>query len=273
MGKVRTKIVGDEEAEKKQKAEQKAKSAEKKAKKDVIANEVKQSSSDEIATTPTESRDDVVTVKKEKKAKTKVVETTSKHGKKYAAAQKLVEKGKFYTISEAISVLKKAKYAKFEESVEVHVNVEKTGLKGEVELPHSTGKTTRVAVVSDELLKDLESGTINFDILVTHPSFMPKLAKFAKLLGPRGLMPNPKSGTISTTPEELVKKFTGGAIRWKTEPKFPIIHQMVGKVSLDDNKIAENVTQLLKSVGKGNILNAYLTTTMGPAVKLQVDQL
>lgn len=276
MGKIRTRVLGNEEEEKKQKEEQKKKAQEKKGKNSsVIANEEKQSSSNEVATSPDEEapRNDKTEKKAKKAAPKESKASTNKHGKKYLAVQKTLEKGKFYTVSEAVSQLKKATYAKFDESVEVHINVEKTGLKGEVELPHSTGKTVRVVVVTDDLLKELEDGVINFDVLVTHPSYMPKLARFAKLLGPKGLMPNPKSGTISDKPEDLVKKFSGGALRWKTEPKFPLIHQMVGKASFDEKQLTENITLVLKSVGKANIISAYLTTTMGPGLKLSVENL
>ncbi len=257
MGKVRTRVVGDAEVEKKQKEEQKKKSTEKKSK-SVVVSEVKEE-------VPKKAK------KKERVVTSQTKPQTKPHGKKYLKAKAAMDRTKTYTIPEAIIQLKKIKYAGFDESVEIHLNVDKAAMKGEVDLPHSTGKTTRVAVVSDELLEEIEKGVITFDILVTHPSFMPKLARFAKVLGPRGLMPNPKAGTISANPEELVKKFAKGMLRWKSEPKFPLLHEMVGKVSFDDTHLVENIQVLVKSVGKVHIFQAYIKTTMSPSLKLNID--
>lgn len=260
MGKVKPRILGLEDVEAEQKKEQKEKAAQKKIakKKDEVKEEVK----------PAE-------VKKEKKAETKkekkVVKVESKvRGKKYQKIAKLVDKNKSYPLSEAIKIVKTLKTAKFDETVELHLNVDETGLKGEVSLPHSTGKTVKVAVVDDKLLEQLEKGKFDFDILVTHPSFMPKLAKFAKVLGPRGLMPNPKAGTISPKPEEVVKKFEKGVLRWKTEPKFPLIHQMIGKISFDDKKLIENAQAFLDAVGMKHILKVYVKSTMSPSLKIDL---
>ncbi|QQG44269.1 MAG: hypothetical protein HYW86_05450 [Candidatus Roizmanbacteria bacterium] len=261
MGKIRTRTLGLEEEEKKQKKEQKEKSVQKKATstKVVVSQEKEE-------TKPTE-----VKVKKtgKRQAKTQV----RQRGKKYSTAKKAIDTKKTYSIPEAISNLKKIKYAKFDESVEVHLNVDKTGLRGEAELPFSIGKSVRVAVVSDDLLSELEKGNMNFDVLVTHPSFMPKLAKFAKVLGPKGLMPNPKAGTISPNPEELVKKFSKGVTRWKTEPKFPLIHQMIGKISSEEKELDKNISAFLKSVGRNHILGAFVKTTMSPSLRLNIEQI
>ena len=113
-------------------------------------------------------------------------------------------------------------------------------------------------------------GKIEFDVLVTHPSFMPKLAKFAKVLGPKGLMPNPKAGTVSTKPEEVVKKFEKGMLRWKTEAKFPLIHQMIGKISFEEKKLIANAEKFIEAVGKTHIKNAFIKTTMSPSIKLEM---
>ena len=117
----------------------------------------------------------------------------------------------------------------------------------------------------------MEKGKIEFDVLVTHPSFMPKLAKFAKVLGPKGLMPNPKAGTVSMKPEEIVKKFEKGMLRWKTEAKFPLIHQMIGKISFAEKKLIANAEKFISAVGKVHIKNAFIKSTMSPSVKLELD--
>jgi large subunit ribosomal protein L1 len=102
---------------------------------------------------------------------------------------------------------------------------------------------------------------------------MPKLARFARILGPKGLMPNPKSGTISDKPEEVARKFEKGLLRWKTEPKFPLIHQAVGKLSLDEEKLAANTLAFLKSVGRAHIRTAFIKATMTPSIKVNLDSL
>lgn len=256
MGKIRTRILGLEDIEKQQKEEQKKRSAEKTAEKTVgEQSDVKQEESK---------------VEPAKEQKKTVVARA--RGKKYLAAKKTVGKGTKMKLTEAIELLKKAKYAAFDESVDVHMNVVKTGLRGEVELPHSTGKTVRVAIVNDAVLEQLAENKIEFDVLVTHPSFMPKLARYAKLLGPKGLMPNPKAGTISPNPEEVAKKFMKGTLRWKTEPKFPILHQMIGKLSYETKNLSENAQALINAVGKANIKNVFVASSMGPSVEIEIEE-
>src|SRR3990167_2388418 len=187
--------------------------------------------------------------------------------------KKQVETGKKYSLKESISILKKIKYTKFDEAVELHVNLNKKGLRGEVSLPNSIGKTTRAVVVNQKVLDDIENGKIEFDVLITEPSFMPKLAKHAKVLGPRGLMPSPKTGTISDKPAEVLKKYTGGFIKWKSEQEAPLLHQMVGKISHEDKKLEDNVKALLAAVGKEQVESVYIKTTMSPGLKLDVETL
>ena len=252
MGKIRTRTLGDEKVEDKQKKAQKEKSLLKKvAKKEEVGE---------------------VVVEAKKPVKKQIVEKKSNgRGKKYLAAKSQVDKKKLYKLAEAVELLKKMKYGKIDESFELHLNVLETGLKGEVEFPNSTGKTIRVAIVSDAVLLEIEKNKLDFDILVTHPSFMPKLAKFAKVLGPKGLMPNPKAGTISPNPEEVAKKFLKGNTRWKTEPKSPLIHQMIGKSSFEAKKLVENAEALLNSVQKKNITSGYIKTTFSPSVKIDLS--
>ena len=137
-------------------------------------------------------------------------------------------------------------------------------------LPHGTGKTLRIAVADDAILAEVESGKINFDILVATPSMMPKLAKVARVLGPRGLMPNPKNGTITDNTADAVKKLSGGQISYKTESAAPIIHATVGKVSFGNDKLTDNISTFLESVGKTNIASVTLKSTMSPGIKLSI---
>ncbi|NTU72854.1 hypothetical protein HGB07_01620 [Candidatus Roizmanbacteria bacterium] len=261
MGKIRTRVIGDEEVEKQQKDEQKKRSEQKKKERKLNLSDLKDAKDDVVVE---ESQKEV---EKDEKHEVKV----RSHGKRYSESKKLVEKKKKYHLEEAVALLKKMKRAQFEESVEVHLNVDKEGLKGEVELPHSTGKTVRVAVVDDALLDKLENGVIDFDVLVTHPSFMPKLAKYARILGPKGLMPNPKAGTISTDTDAVVKKFSKGVLRWKGEAKFPLVHQLVGKISLEDAALAENVRAFYNAVGKVHVKSMVIKSTMSPSVLIDID--
>lgn len=212
-----------------------------------------------------------VETKKEEKTPKKNV-SKKVRGKKYIEAKKKMGEKKMMKLTEAVELLKKAKYAAFDESVDLHMNVVKTGLRGEVELPHSTGKVVRVAIVSDTVLEQLAQGKIEFDVLITHPSFMSKLARFAKVLGPKGLMPNPKAGTVSATPEEVAKKFMKGTLRFKTEPKFPIIHQMIGKLSYDSKNLVENAQAFIDAVGKAQIKSVFITSSMGLSVGIEIEE-
>ncbi len=264
MGKVKPRLIGDTEIEEKQKKEQKAKALEKKMLK-------KKSTVADVGV----DADQPIIEKKEKPLKSlKVskVTTVNLHGKNYQEARKMIDRNKYYSLQEAVTLLKKIKPTKFDQSVELHFVVDESGLKGEVELPFSTGKIVRVKIVDDKILSDLEKGKIEFDVLVTHPSFMPKLAKFAKVLGPKGLMPNPKAGTVSMKPEEVVKKFEKGMLRWKTEAKFPLIHQMIGKISFEEKNLIANAEKFLAAVGMSHIQNAFIKTTMSPSVKLELNK-
>lgn len=284
MGKIRTRIIGDESVEEKQKAEQKQRSQEKKLEKKKVhlsgmkgGAKMKSVEADAASLEKMEKAKELINKESsdsEGKEKTKKKVTIVKsRGKKYKEAKELIDKTKFYLLEDAIEILKKMKLSKFDESIELHLNVDEIGLKGELDLPHSTGKIVKVAVVDDKVLSDIEKGKIDFDILVTHPSFMPKLAKFAKVLGPKGLMPNPKAGTISTTPEEVVKKFSKGILRWKTEPKFPLIHQMIGKLSFETKALAENGAKFINAVGKPHVKKVVIKSTMSPSVKIDVEKI
>lgn len=267
MGKIRTRFIGDELLEDEQKKEQKERAKRKKMEKILGENpEV----SDELV----EKSEKAAAASAEAPAPKEVQQPSKaprKRGKNYKDAKKKLDLDKTYEVKEAIEALKKAAFAKFAESVELHLNLLKDGLKGEVELPYSTGKTVRVAIVDDKVIEKLEQGVIDFDILITHPSFMPRIAKFARTLGPKGLMPNPKSGTVSTNPEEVAKKFEKGTLRWKSESKAPLIHQMIAKLPSSAEEIEANVLAFVESVGKKNIKAAYIKSTMSPAVKINLE--
>ena len=200
--------------------------------------------------------------KKEKK--------THSRGRSYQSAQKLVDHNKLYSISGAIDLLKKMELTKFDPSVEVHINCTEKGLRGQVNLPHGIGKEIRVAIADDALIDKVNSGKIDFDVLVATPSMMPKLARVAKILGPRGLMPNPKAGTISDKPEELAKKLSTGQTQFKTETDFPIIHMVIGKVSFPVKDLEDNFQSLTKAIGQDKIISVFLKSTMSPSVQIKL---
>lgn len=277
MGKIRVKSVGDEEKELKAKQKEEARLqaiADAKARagvKELPVEEGEESASAEetpaVATKAEKSKADV--------------KKTQKHSQNYSKVSSQVDKNKKYALKEALSLLPNLQRAKFDETVELHINTTDKGLSGSVTLPHGTGKETRVVIANatedpkavDELVKTIESGQINFDVLIATPDAMPKLARVARVLGPRGLMPNPKNGTVSPKPEELASKFAGGQINFKTESKFPLMHMAVGKVSFGEAKLADNIKTAISAVKVKNIKSVTLKSTMSPGLRIETTSL
>lgn len=290
MGKIRVKTFDETspEEEAKLKAKKEAKKAEKAAKKAVETPVVEVSETVNTPSQTVETSDEILTaentvtttndtveeqaekpVKKAKKEKfAKAARTTD--SKRHKENLTFVSKTQAYTLDQALEALKKFKSAKFDETVELHINTREKGISGQVVLPHGTGKTLVIKIADDAILAEVAKGKINFDVLVATPQMMPQLARVAKILGPRGLMPNPKNGTISENPEEAVKKLSGGQISYKTESDAPIIHAIVGKVSFEDNKLKENVKTFLSSVGNEKITSVTLKSTMSPGLRLSL---
>ncbi|HSX44705.1 MAG TPA: 50S ribosomal protein L1 [Candidatus Saccharimonadales bacterium] len=220
-----------------------------------------------------------------------------RRSKAYKKVSTLIEKGKVYSLAEAIELALKTSPVKFDASVELHVRLgvdpkqADQNIRQTVVLPAGTGKTVRVAVFaepddvakakkagadiagSDEFLGQLEKATINFDILIATPTNMSKLGKFARLLGPQGLMPNPKSGTVTTNIEKAVTEAKAGRIEYRID-STGIIHVACGKVSFGKDKLIQNCQAILSSIKsakpssiKGNyVTSLYVTTTMGPSI-------
>lgn len=192
--------------------------------------------------------------------------------KRYRGLLKTVSKNNSYSPNDAVGQL--VKIAKKDSTVDLHLNTFDTGLRGEVKVPFSTGKTVRVEIFSDKTLTALNKSKMNFDILLATPADMPKLAKYAKILGPKGLMPNPKSGTVTDNPEKRSKELTAGAtIAYKTEPKFGIIHVTLGKANQKTDELTANLTTLLKDIGSNKIKSAFLTTSQSPSLRLDLSSL
>ena len=226
-----------------------------------------------------------------------------KHWKKYLQAKKLIDKTKKYSISEAIELAKKVAYTKFDSTLEVHIQTNANPkyndqqVRGTVVLPHGTGKTVKVAAfVSDdkveeakkagadivgnaELLQKIENGEIDFDVLVTTPEMMRDLAKVAKILWPKGLMPSPKAGTVTPKLTDTILEIKKGRIEFKLD-KGGVIHVGIGKLRSFDNKQLEENLQALIDAVKGAkpsgvkwqlIKKVHIAPTMGPSIQVAAN--
>jgi large subunit ribosomal protein L1 len=186
---------------------------------------------------------------------------------KYVAVRAQIDKTKKYDSFAAVELIKKLSYTSFAGTVTAHLVVKETGMSAAVTLPHSTGKTLRVAIVDEAVLKAIEEGKIEFDILLAEPQFMPKLAKFASVLGPKGLMPNPKNGTVTPKPEVQKKKLEGGTVTLKTEKKAPLLHVQIGKTSMETKQLVENLDTLIKAFNT-KLVRVSVAATMSPGIKV-----
>ncbi|MCF2621440.1 50S ribosomal protein L1 [Collinsella tanakaei] len=223
----------------------------------------------------------------------------AKHGKKYLDVAKKVDRFNLYTPLEAVKLVKELAPAKFDETVEVHfrlgIDTRKAdqNIRGSISLPHGTGKTVRVAVFadgakadeareagadivgSDELIADIQKGEINFDAAIATPNMMAKVGRIGKILGPRGLMPNPKLGTVTMDVAKMVGELKAGRVEYRAD-RYGICHVPLGKCSFDDQKLVENYaalyTEILRvkpSSAKGRYVKSItLTSTMGPGIKV-----
>jgi large subunit ribosomal protein L1 len=224
-------------------------------------------------------------------------------GKRIAAIKKGLELVKKYKVEEAVAIVKKNANAKFDETVEVHIKLgidvkqSDQQVRGVISLPHGTGKTKRVAVIAKgektkeaqdagadivggpELIEKIFKGFMEFDVLVVTPDMMKDSAKLGKTLGPRGLMPNPKSGTVTFDLEKSVKELKAGRIEFKADPQG-IVHAPAGKASFPEKNLAENVTALIGAVLKSKpssskgvyMQSVFVASTMGPGVPVLVEK-
>jgi large subunit ribosomal protein L1 len=274
MGKIRVKTLGDEEKEKKQKVEAHKRAEAKKAKEEAQNEKEGKEQSAQETKPETQAHKTAKSAKKEGSKK-------KQHSDNYLAVSQKVDKNKTYKLDDAVKLLEQLKRAKFDETVELHCNTVEKGISGNVTLPHGTGKEVRIEIVNqsedpkhvEEVVKKVESGTIDFDVLIATPDSMPKLAKIARFLGPRGLMPNPKNGTVSQKPQDVAKKFQGGQVNFKTEAKFPILHMSIGKVSFGERKLVDNAKAAIEAIQIKNIKNATLKSTMSPGLRIDTSNL
>jgi len=228
-----------------------------------------------------------------------------KRGKKYNESAKLVDRSVLYEAGEAVALVKKAAPAKFDETVELHIRTGCDGrhadqqIRGAVVLPHGTGKTVRVLVFAkgvkadqalaagadfvgaEELIPKIQNeGWFEFDVVVATPDMMGVVGRLGRVLGPKGLMPNPKAGTVTMDVENAIKEIKAGKIEYRLD-KANIIHVPVGKVSFTEEQLQENFQAVMDAINKAKpaaVKGAYLksvtlTSTMGPGVKLNVTKL
>lgn len=278
MGKIRVKTFGDEGQEQedqkklKEKREQKkmAKAPGLKGGEKVVS--VGPTEEELMAQTPEEVAQTEEAPKKEKKAKF-AAQKIKILGKKYKENATLVNKSTKYQLANGIEILKKFKTGKFDETVELHINTKEKGLSGQIPLPHGSGKKLRIKVADETLIAEVEKGKIDFDVLIASPTMMPQLAKVAKILGPKGLMPNPKAGTITDKPDALIEKLSHGQVNYKTEATAPIIHLSVGKLSFGEKELADNIQTSITTIGAAKIDSITLKSTMSPAIRLDLSKL
>lgn len=223
-----------------------------------------------------------------------------RRGKKYQEKAKLIESGKVYSLKEALELAEKTNPSKFDATVEAHVRLgvdprqADQNIRATVVLPHGNGKTVRVAVFApldeakkaaaagadiaedEEFLKRLEKGEIDFDVLISTPQYMPKLGKFARLLGPKGLMPNPKAGTVTVDLEKAVKESKAGKVEYRVD-KQAIIHIGLGKTNFSAQDLLENAETFFESLKshrpaslKGSYVKSiFITTSQGPSIAVE----
>lgn len=227
----------------------------------------------------------------------------AKKGKRYQAAEKLVDRSKAYDIKEAIEVLKETAKANFDETVEaayrLGVDTKKADqqIRGAMVLPHGTGKTQRVLVFAkgeklkeaeaagadyvgdQELINKINQGWFDFDVIVATPDMMGEVGKLGRILGPKGLMPNPKTGTVTFEIEKAVKDIKAGKVEYRVD-KSGNVHVPIGKASFDNEKLVENFEAITDTIAKarphslkGNyVKNVSVTSTMGPGIKVDASE-
>jgi large subunit ribosomal protein L1 len=219
-----------------------------------------------------EKVDDNQEVSTEKEAGGAKPKEVKERSKQYKRVRGLVDRTKLYGLTEAVEMLKKTSYSKFAGTVVADIVVKDDKLTAELTFPHSTGKQRKVEVVTEALLKKIEAGEIDFDVLIAQPEQMKDIAKLAKVLGPKGLMPNPKNGTITKDPEKRKKELEGGKMMVKTEKKAPLMHVVVGKTDMKEKELTENITVLIMALNAKRMVKLVLSSTMSPGIKVDLAE-
>lgn len=205
-----------------------------------------------------------------KENKKKVPVQKKQRSKRYQQVRSQIDKTKLYSAQQAIELVKKLSYSKFPGMINADLVLRKIGEKASFSFPYATGKTIKVAIVSTEIIDQIAKSQINFDVLLATPQDMPKITKFARVLGPKGLMPNPKNGTLTPKPELKKKELESGKISIQTEKKAPLMHVSIGKTAMKTEQLVANLETLTKAL-KGKIIKLAVSATMSPGVKVIVD--
>lgn len=305
MGKIRTKALGSED-ETLQKEKDKVRREEKKKREQAVLHsgkgqsgkiadlsappeEVKLKSPEEIEKEaasllhPEElAKEEIKPIKKE----SETPKPQKKRSKRYQESLTNFDKTKQYPLTESIDLVKKLNYAKFDATFEAHFVVIDKDVKATLTLPHATGKSISVMafvspnkekeakeagadfVADNETVSKIEKEGVYFQAVVATPDWMPRLGKLAKILGPKGLMPNPKAGNITQEPEKVIKALKGGQITIKCEAEAPLIHTVVGKVSYSTKDLEDNLSTIISALGSPKIVSLTLKSTMSPGVKV-----
>lgn len=226
----------------------------------------------------------------------------AKHGKRYLEAAKKVDPTKFYSVDEAMKLAKETSYANFDATIEVAYNLNvdpkqaDQQIRGALVLPNGTGKSKKVVVFaegpqadqakeagadevgSDDLVEKVQNGYLDFDVVIATPMMMAKVGRLGRILGPKGLMPNPKSGTVTTTPAKTVTDIKKGMVEYRAD-SLGNVHGIIGKVSFDEKALSENLTYFINTIIKSKpttikgkfVKSISICTTMGPGIKIDLN--
>jgi large subunit ribosomal protein L1 len=225
----------------------------------------------------------------------------NKISKRFEKLKSLIEDNKLYSYDDAIKLVQTMGTTKFLESVEAHISLNidpkftNQQLRTHLNLPNGTGKQIRIAVLTEsessselikngasivgfeDLLEEISKGILNFDILLTTPQYMPRLAKFGKILGPKGLMPSPKSGTVTTNLKDAIGEFKGGKVEYRAD-KTGIVHLNFGKLNFSEIQLKENLLAVYNSINKNKPIGVkgkyfksfYICSTMSPSIQIDL---
>lgn len=278
MGKTKTKFIDDSQTQEKGKKQK----AQPKADLSVETTEAVMEKENVI------QGNEVTTESKDVDKKPQKIGKSKPRSKKYQ--EKLTEteldKQQSYPVNQVLELVKALSYSKFPGTLEIHINTRQAGIRGLVSLPYASGKKLRIIafgkkadesgadiIGNEEKIEEITKGKIDFDLAVITPEWMPKLAKAARVLGPRGLMPNPKNGTITEDLKKAVESFQSGKTEYRSESKAMLIHLALGKLTQPSEELIANVKALLSTIGKSRIKKVTLAPTMGTSVKLDLSSI
>lgn len=287
MGKTKIKVIDDSKVPE-------APQPKKETKRDELVERLKAELGEGISKEAEEIKEEPKKDEVKKKVVKKGVKEKQKvkiRSKKYQQKLELIDKQQSYPLQQAIDLAQKVSISKFDGTIEAHINTTAKNLKLFAPLPFSLGKKVRIlafgpsaelgikpgeekgGVISgdEKTIDEIEKGKVDFDIVISTPEWMSKLTKVAKVLGPKGLMPNPKNNTITQNLKKAITEIQSGKVEVKSEPNGHIIHTSVGKVSQPVDQITTNIKALVNTIGKSKIKKIALAPTIGPSVKVDLS--